>query len=103
MCQWLRLRPRDTLVSDGRTGPVISRFAHVNHGKQELTSGRETLDKELGQVQSAHNRQFGRILDQFRMEEHMSSAASLITVLASVAFGLIVIAVVVRVFGDRTT
>ncbi len=33
----------------------------------------------------------------------MSSAASLITVLASVAFGLIVIAVVVRVFGDRTT
>jgi hypothetical protein len=32
----------------------------------------------------------------------MSSAASLITVLAASAFGLIVVAVVVRVFGDRT-
>jgi hypothetical protein len=33
---------------------------------------------------------------------NMSSTASLITVLAASAFGLIVVAIAVRVFGDRT-
>jgi hypothetical protein len=37
------------------------------------------------------------------MEETMSSTASLITVLASVAFGLIVIGVGHRLFGERTS
>ncbi len=32
----------------------------------------------------------------------MSSTASLVTVLAASAFGLIVVAVAVRLFGDRT-
>jgi hypothetical protein len=33
----------------------------------------------------------------------MSSTASLITVLASVAFGLIVIGIGIRLFGDRSS
>jgi len=37
------------------------------------------------------------------MEETMSSAASLITLLASVAFGLIVIGIGVRLFGARSS
>jgi hypothetical protein len=32
----------------------------------------------------------------------MSSTASLVTVVAASAFGLIVVAIVVRLFGDRT-
>ena len=36
------------------------------------------------------------------MEEVMSSTASLITVLASVAFGLIVIGIGARIFGERS-
>jgi hypothetical protein len=36
------------------------------------------------------------------MEETMSSTASLVTVLASVAFGLIVIGIGMQLFGERT-
>jgi len=39
--------------------------------------------------------------NQFQREETMTSAQSIITVIGASAFGLIVIAIVVRVFGEK--
>ncbi len=60
-----------------------------------------SLTRRLARFKVRHCHRKGGIFNQFPLEESMSSTASLITLLASVAFGLIVVAALVRVGGTN--